>query len=379
MFNMLSSAISLTVSFIIPLYKSFSLLSDSQNDPLPKQIMESLSGTVTVPKKKAEALQECVAYWMILSIGYYLSSIRLVAFFGDLIPFKTLLLIYVRVWLVFPMVSLSKDQNNEMGTKVTGTFIIYRYYLYYWLQQLTAYVNESIVSYTTDYNSFVDKYVPPMAFLKIAPTQLESLLHSQRSANVPKTAYPGIIPSGNPSKRSFSQTLSDMLSKSTKLDTSSPNKLSPCAAIPTTTTQSTQSGNYRVSPSSENNTSMRFLVDSFFTPVTNLSQYLISHSSPRNDTPGSDPNSDEDTSFASSVSSRHSKRRTVSGSSAIIVDGFDMVNDVVVNEKGNSETKLRPKTDPRSPATPKSDSRTRSKSSSPQRKSSWIFSFRSSS
>ncbi len=376
MFIMLFSAISLAFSFVIPLYKSFALLSDKQ-DPFPKQILESISGTVTIPKKKAEALQECVAYWMILSIGYYISSIRLVTFLGDLIPFNYLLLLYVRAWLVFPMVSLNKYQNNETDAKVTGTFIIYHYYLYHWLEQLTAYINESVVLYTSSYNDLVDKYASPMKFLKIQPVWLASIAPDQKQAGSSNTIQSGINPGGNSSRRSFSQTISDMLGKSAKQSTQGSNILSSSAAIPVTNSSSF-SNRYSKEATEKESISMGFLADCFFAPLTNLSQYVISHSSQTKDSSNQDSNSDGDTSFTSSVSSKHSKKRIVSGSGSSIVDGFDMMNDVVIKESVKPEGKSASQDVPITPVTPRSVSGASRKSSSPQqRKSSWIFSFRS--
>lgn len=375
MFIMLFSAISLAVSFVIPLYKSFTLLSDKQ-DPFPKQILESISGTVTIPKKKAEALQECVAYWMILSIGYYISSIRLVAFLGDLIPFNYLLLLYVRAWLVFPMVSLNKYQNNETDAKVTGTFIIYHYYLYHWLERLTTYINESVVLYTSSYNDLVDKYASPMEFLKIQPVWLASFAPDQKQTGPSNTVQSGINPGANSSRRSFSQTISDILGKSTKQSTQG--SLSSSAAIPVTNSSSF-SHRYSKEATEKESISMGFLADCFFTPLTSLSQYVISHSSQTKDSSNQDSNSDGDTSFTSSVSSKHSNKRVVSGSGSSIVDGFDMVNDVVIKESVKPEGTSASQDIPITPTTPRSVSGASRKSSSPhQRKSSWIFSFRSS-
>ncbi|QPG74032.1 hypothetical protein FOA43_001351 [Brettanomyces nanus] len=139
MFSLIILTTGVVISFVYPLYRTYGLLSEdkgsARNGPqMAKQIVENLSGILNVPKVRMDQLEECIAYWAIVSICYFIGSFKVVAFAQGIVPFGSLLMLYLKAWLVFPIVPAPVSEGN---TKVTGTYIIYHYYLYQWLADLT--------------------------------------------------------------------------------------------------------------------------------------------------------------------------------------------------------------------------------------------------
>ncbi|VEU21838.1 DEKNAAC102812 [Brettanomyces naardenensis] len=307
MFSIITSTAGLAVSIIYPLYRTYGLLSEDKNSQLARQIVENLSGTVNVPKEKMDQLEECIAYWIILSLSYFVGSIQLISLILGMIPFGSFIILYLKVWLVFPIVPLDTGSVQ----KVSGTYIIYHYYLDKLLQDLCIYINSYTASSKNAYNELIDTYLSPATFLKL------DIRGGQQQQQQPSEAD------------AFSRSQSSSLSDTTQRDPASIGRLFsellwrsdersevagatiPDLPLPVPAKQPAQESDPY---------STRILLDSIMTPIGSLTNRIVAMTYAATE-PKVSPSSLADDSSSTSL-----------GSTAT-VDGFELVTDLVDDRK----------------------------------------------
>ncbi|KAG7878526.1 hypothetical protein KL906_004031 [Ogataea polymorpha] len=155
MFGVLFAAIGVWVSYLYPLAESFKLLTNVDQSRQP----------VVLPPQSQ--FQRWFVYWLVLAVCTLVISNRLVRTVLSFVPFSSLVTLYLRIWLVFPLVSV-----DSSGTSVTGSYILYHHYLKNWLVVLNHYVGDlkttDVATYGAGfYNRIIDQYVPNYRFLKL--------------------------------------------------------------------------------------------------------------------------------------------------------------------------------------------------------------------
>lgn len=166
MTSLIITLANVAVSFVYPLSSTYQLLiSNQQDSQIAKHIVESLSGTVTISSDQMVQYQECIAYWCIVAVSHFIGSISVVSFTLSMIPFTSLVGLYLRIWLVFPIIP-HRDDNGET-TKVTGTHVIYERYFMRSLRKLSLSFDDFTSYSVSIYNNLIDRYMPPAGFLKI--------------------------------------------------------------------------------------------------------------------------------------------------------------------------------------------------------------------
>ncbi|ESW98256.1 hypothetical protein KL918_004000 [Ogataea parapolymorpha] len=155
MFGVLLAAIGVWVSYLYPLAESFKLLTNVDQSRQP----------IVLPPQSQ--FQRWFVYWLVLAVCTLVISNRVVRTVLSFVPFSSLVTLYLRIWLVFPLVSV-----DSSGTSVTGSYILYHHYLKNWLVVLNHYVGDlkttDVVTYGAGfYNRIIDQYVPNYQFLKL--------------------------------------------------------------------------------------------------------------------------------------------------------------------------------------------------------------------
>ncbi|KAG7828144.1 hypothetical protein KL920_003871 [Ogataea angusta] len=155
MFGVLFAVIGVWVSYLYPLAESFKLLTNVDQSRQP----------IVLPPQSQ--FQRWFVYWLVLAVCTLVISNRVVSTVLSFVPFSSLLILYLRIWLVFPLVSV-----DSSGTSVTGSYILYHHYLKNWLVVLNHYIGDlkttDVATYGADfYNKIIDQYVPSYQFLKL--------------------------------------------------------------------------------------------------------------------------------------------------------------------------------------------------------------------
>lgn len=109
------------LSIIYPLHKTTNQLVSLQIFHDNK--ISLLTDTIPLSVEKVEELQELITYWIVLSIWLFIKQLSIVSFIIKLIPFSSLLCLYIQIWLAFPIIPI-----QSLQTKVSGSFLIYYYY-----------------------------------------------------------------------------------------------------------------------------------------------------------------------------------------------------------------------------------------------------------
>ncbi|KAH3669440.1 hypothetical protein OGAPHI_001561 [Ogataea philodendri] len=156
MFGPIFALIGVWVSYLYPLTESFKLLA---------HIDQSKQPVVLPPQSQ---FQRWFVYWLVLAVCTMVISNRFVATILRVVPFGSLMVLYLRFWLVFPLVSV-----DPTGSKVTGSYVLYHFYFMKWLVLLNRYLGElktaDFVRFVADiYNKVIDQYFSNYQFLKVS-------------------------------------------------------------------------------------------------------------------------------------------------------------------------------------------------------------------
>lgn len=134
MFSILITVADFTISFVYPLYWTYALLSSTHSTGAAHQVVESISGTVTLPRTTISQWEDCIAYWLILAAVYFVGTLHVARVLINIIPFSGFLILYLKAWLVLPVVPYG-------NTKVTGAHMLYSEYIYDYLGEMSAYID----------------------------------------------------------------------------------------------------------------------------------------------------------------------------------------------------------------------------------------------
>lgn len=121
MFGMLYSTIS-GISLGYPFYRSIKLLETLFNAS-NRNTVAALTDTVPLGHGDVVKIQETMSYWMVLALFSTLLQTTPVKILLKVLPFSSVLVLYVQVWLGFPIASLP-----HTPARVSGAHIIYHYY-----------------------------------------------------------------------------------------------------------------------------------------------------------------------------------------------------------------------------------------------------------
>ncbi|ODV87509.1 hypothetical protein CANARDRAFT_6040 [[Candida] arabinofermentans NRRL YB-2248] len=147
------------------------LLSAVGNQYLPPQL-QLQSFQQSGDPKVLENSRKWLIYWVMLSICLVIKSNKVIKLLLGILPFSSIISLYLQAWLVFPIVDL-KSQTGATTCKVSGCEMLYTYYLSDLLSKLNNYVgkfnfDEIVKVLVSLYNGLIDDYLRGASFLKVS-------------------------------------------------------------------------------------------------------------------------------------------------------------------------------------------------------------------
>lgn len=133
MFGLLTSLFSVA-SIAYPFYKTLNtmlFLESAYN----ANAVSTITDTVILQHKDAINVQESITYWILLSFWFYFLNLSPVAFLAKILPLSSFAILYIQVWLGFPIVPVADK-------KISGASMIYHYYFDNNMQNLLVLKNQ---------------------------------------------------------------------------------------------------------------------------------------------------------------------------------------------------------------------------------------------
>ncbi|TID20480.1 hypothetical protein CANINC_003597 [Pichia inconspicua] len=109
-------------TIVYPLINTIDLLVSLQTS-FSQNAIATLTDTIPLVHQDAARIQETMAYWILISLWLYTIQCQPLSSLIQFLPFASLFVIYIQIWLAFPIIP-----SPRLNKKVTGSFIIYDYY-----------------------------------------------------------------------------------------------------------------------------------------------------------------------------------------------------------------------------------------------------------